>query len=347
MKSKCSSVDWRPNNRNEFFPHIATCKYRFVEQTPPMTSTFFVHIQSCFQKQKILALRRSAFIAIQLLFSHWICCLSVCVALRWKLLLQFCRGTYGNRGWGWWLWCHMAMMAIMKGNWNHQCGNFMLPHFVIPLHFQDFSFFFFSLIYPAGNVRNTAILEEVFKNGWKTCLFTCYSLEGLLLYVMVIQFFKICVSCMVSSCLNWERKSGFILYNDGGLMLCGGWSWRKKIADDTVNMRRNNCKFSLQMFYPKKKQNAFPWEKKREKKGKFCSQDEDRRKKKVDIMGTLGKGITMRVEKWWSQFDSPPQYFFDSWWTLSSDRALQQKSTPHLLQMVPELKHYFCRPYWY
>ena len=56
MKSKCSFVDWRTNNRNEFFRIIA--------------STVFLNIQLHFQKQKILVLRKSGFIAIQLLFSH-------------------------------------------------------------------------------------------------------------------------------------------------------------------------------------------------------------------------------------------------------------------------------------
>ena len=135
-------------------------------------------------------------------------------------------------------------------------------------------------------------------------------------------------------------------------MMMGEWCCmragrtRKKIADDKVNLRLNNCKFWLKMFHPKRAKHICSEEKKAGKKGQILFTGW-RRRKKVDIMGTFGKGITMRVEKCWSQFHSPPQYFFDSWWTLSSDRALQQKSTPHLLQMVPELKHYFCRPYWY
>ena len=87
---------------------------------------------------------------------------------------------------------------------------------------------------------------------------------------------------------------------------------RKKIADDTVNLRLNNCKFWLKMFHQKKAKRICSEQIKSGKKRANFVHRMKKKKKKVDIMGTFGKGITMRVGKYWSRFHSLPQYFFDS-----------------------------------
>ena len=82
-------------------------------------------------------------------------------------------------------WQQRLRIVALVSNGNHERK---LKSEVWELHASSFCYsppfsrlflFFFSLIYPAGNVRNTAILEEVFQNVSETDAFTFYTCEGL------------------------------------------------------------------------------------------------------------------------------------------------------------------------